>query len=219
MDSSVSPPARAGWVDRLGAIGAILVPLALLVSFFTSGDTGDTAAELIAYVEDNSTEVWWLQITALLAPALLGLFFASLWLRLRAANEAYRAMTVIGGTLFVAFLSTGLTFWAAPLLDDEGLTEAGAEGYLMFDDVGWVLIALAGLSIAVAIVGVSLAAIEHGWLPKWAGWLSLALGVVSLATMVAIGIFAWAIWLIAAGLYLLLRGNRLVAAGTPQPLA
>lgn len=217
MDSPAPGSGRVGWIHKLGAIGAIVVPAALLVSFFTAGDTGDTTSELVAYAKDNGTEVWWLQSVALLAPALLGLFVASLWLRLRTATETYRAMALIGGTLFIAFLSTGLTLWAAPLIDDEGVTEAGAEAYLMFDDAGWVLLGLSGISIAVAIVGVSLAAIEHRWLPKWAGWVSLALGVVSLATVVAVGIFAWALWLIAAGVFLLVKGERaFLGAETPR---
>lgn len=66
-------------------------------------DSGDTSAELIAYAEDSSTELWFLQIVALLAPLLIGVFAASLWTRLRPANEAFRALTLIGGTLFVAF--------------------------------------------------------------------------------------------------------------------
>ena len=220
MDSAIPESGRAGWIHKVGAIGAVLVPAALLFSFFTAGDTGDTPAELVAYAKDNSTEVLWLQIVALAAPLLLGLFFAGLWARLRAASEAYRAMTLIGGTLFIAFFSTGFTLWAAPLIDDEGVTEAGAEAYLMYDDVGWVLLGLSGISLGVAIIGVSLAAIEQAWLPKWAGWVSLALGVVSLATIVAVGIFAWAAWLIAAGIFLLLRGDRIFPpAPAPRPVA
>jgi len=208
MDSSASRSDRARWLHTLGAIGAILIPLGMLYSFFTSGDTGETAAELIAYAQDNEFEAWWLQVIGLAAPLLIGVFVASLWVRLRAANEAYRALTVIGGTLFVAFLSVGLTLWAAPLLDAGALTPAGAEGYLAFDDAGWVLLGLSGISIGVMIVGASLAALELGLLPKWAVWVSVALGVVSLATIVAIGIFAWTVWLIAAGLFLLFAGER-----------
>ena len=54
LHAANSRPSRAGWIHTLGAIGAILLPLALLFSFFTSDDTGDTAAELIAYAKDNS---------------------------------------------------------------------------------------------------------------------------------------------------------------------
>ena len=66
----------------------------------------------------------------------------------------------------------------------------------------------AGVSIGVMIIGVSLAALELGMVPKWAGWVSLALGVVSFATLAAVGIFAWTIWLVAAGCFVLFRRER-----------
>ena len=204
----------------LGAVGAVAVPLAMLFSFFTSDDTGDTAEELIAYARDNESEAWVLQLIALVAPLLIGVFVASLRVRLRPANEIYQAMTVIGGTLFIAFLGVGLTLWAAPLLSSDELTTAGAEGYLAFDDAGWVLLGLSGISIGTMIIGVSLAALELGLVPKWAGWLSLVLGVVSLATIVAIGLFAWALWLLLAGLFLLFARDRFVpAAAEPRPIS
>lgn len=215
MDAGLAGSGRnGGWIEKVGAVGAILVPLALVYSFFTAGDTGDTSAELIAYADDNQAEAWFLQILALVTPVLIGFLVAGLWARLRAASEAFRALTVIGGTLFIAFFSTGMTLWAIPLISSDELTEAGADAYLTFDDMGWVLLALSGISIGLMIIGVSLAALEQRWLPAWAGWLSLALGVVSFATMMAIGIFAWALWLLAAGLFLLLRGDRLDA---PRP--
>jgi hypothetical protein len=212
-------PSRAGWIHTLGAIGAILLPLAILFSFFTSDDSGDTAAEVIAYAKDHETDVWLLQIIALTAPLLIGLFVASLRVRLRAANPAYQALTLIGGTLFIAFLGVGLTLWAAPLLSADELTNAGADAYLAFDDVGWVLLGMGGISIGAMIIAVSLAALDLGLVPKWAGWVSVLLGVISLATIVAVGIFAWAAWLIAAGLFLLLGRDRIApAAESPAVL-
>lgn len=211
MDTTAPASGRYGWMRTFGAIGAILVPIGLLIGFFTSGDSGNTSAELIAYAEDKSGNLWLLQILALLTPLLIGVFVASLWDRLRGANEGLRALTVIGGTLFVAFFSTGLTLWSAPLLESGDLNEMGAEAYLAFDDAGWVLLGLAGISIGAMIVGVSLAALELGWIPRWAAWVSVALGVLSLATVAAVGLFAWTIWLLAAGLFLLLRGGRAAA--------
>ena len=216
MDSAQSESGRVGWIYTLGAIGAILLPLALLYSFFTSDDSGDTSAELIAYAEDSSSDLWLTQIVALLVPLLIGCFVATLWVRLRPASEAYRALTVIGGTLFIAFLSTGLTLWSAPLLSSDELTEAGADAYLAFDDVGWILLALGGISIGVMIIAVSLAALELGWVPKWAGWVSLALGVLSLATMVGFGLLGWAIWLLAAGCFMLFGRNVATSVATPH---
>ena len=200
---------RAGWLNVLGGIGAIAIPLTILFSFFTADDDyEDTAAGLIGYAKGHESDIWLQQIVALAAPILIGFFLASLWGRLRGSTEAYRVLTVIGGTLFVAFFAVGMTLWSAPLLSPDELTDAGAEAYLGFDDVGWVLLALSGISIGVMIIGVSLAALELGTVPKWAGWVSLALGVVSFATLAAIGIFAWAIWLVAAGCFLLFARER-----------
>ncbi|MEO5575403.1 MAG: hypothetical protein ABIR67_12190 [Gaiellaceae bacterium] len=149
MHSALAGSGGVAWIHKLGAIGAILIPVGVLISFFTSGDSGNTAAELIADADDSTTGIWLLQIVALLTPLLIGVFVASLWMRLRTAHEGLRALTLIGGTLFAAFLAVGLTLWAAPLLDNGDLTEAGAEAYLTFDDAGWVLLGLAGISIGV----------------------------------------------------------------------
>jgi hypothetical protein len=202
----------AGWLHVLGGIGAIAVPATILVSFFTSNDDyDDTAAGLIGYAKGHQGDIWMQQIVALVAPLLISLFLASLWARLRASSDAYRVLTIIGGTLFVAFFATGMTLWSAPLLAPDEMTDAAAEAYLGFDDVGWVLLALAGISIGIMIIGVSLAALELGLVPKWAAWVSLALGVISFATLAAIGIFAWTLWLIAAGGFVMFARQRTTA--------
>lgn len=199
------PPAGAGWIDRAGAVGAILFAVGLVVAFLAASDYETSAESVIAYAEEGAFGLWWSQVLALLMPVFVGLFVASLAARLRGAAEALRAAAVIGGTLFIAFVATGLTLWSAPLLSSDELTTAGAEAYLAFDDAGWVLIGLGGISVAVMIVAVSLAALGGRWLPAWAAWISLLLGVVSLATVAAAGIFAWTAWFLAAGLVLLLR--------------
>jgi len=208
VDTVHAEAARTSWIDRAGAIGAILFAIGLLVSFFTSSDYGDTAESLIAYANEDEWQLWWSQILGLAMPLLVGLFVAALAGRFLPGQETLRAATVLGGTLFIAFVGVGLTLWSAPLLSADELTTAGAEAYLAFDDAGWVLIGLGGVSAGVMIIAVSLAALGGRWLPAWAGWLSLLLGVVALATIVAVGIFAWAAWLLAAGLVLLLAPAR-----------
>lgn len=219
-DTEEQTRSRTGWLNVVGGIGAIAIPLAILFSFFTADDDyGDTAASLISYAKGNESEIWLQQIVALAAPLLIGLFLASLWGRLRGSTEAYRVLTVIGGALFIAFFSMGMTLWSAPLLSPGDLTDAGAEAYLGFDDVGWVLLALSGISIGVMIVGVSLAAMELGMVPKWAGWVSVVFGVVAFATLAAIGIFAWTIWLVAAGCFVLFTRERTGPANEAREVA
>ena len=111
MSTMETTESGARWVQVLGGIGAILVPLAVLYSFFTSDDDyDDNAAGLIGYAKGHEGEIWLQQVVALAVPLLVGAFVAALWVRLRASAEAYRGMTVIGGTLFIAFFSTGL-YW------------------------------------------------------------------------------------------------------------
>ena len=179
VESSAEGSGRGGWIHKLGALGSLIFGVGLLAGFFVSGDSGETAEDLIAYADDKGGALWLMQIVALLAPLLVAPLVASLWVRSRGASEALRALILVGGTLFVAFLSTALTIWAAPLLENADLNVAGAEAYLLIDDVGWVLLGLSGISIGAMIVAASLAALEQGWAPKWAVWVSIALGVLS----------------------------------------
>lgn len=205
--------ASTGWLDILGGIGAIAIPATLLYSFFTSDDGYENTAEgVIGYAESHPADLWTQQVTALVTPLLIGFFLAALLTRLRSAPDAYRALTAIGGTLFIVFMATGMTLWAAPLLASDDLTTASAEAYLGYDDAGWVLLALSGVSIGVMIIGASLGAALLGLVPRWAGWVGIALGVISLATVVAVGIFAWTLWLVVAGCWLLVTRSRQRAA-------
>ena len=208
MDTVHAPAVRSRWIDRAGGIGAILFALGLLVAFFSSADYENSAESVIAYANDDRWQLWWSQILGLAMPLLVGSFVAALAGRFLPGQETLRAATVIGGTLFIAFVGVGLTLWSAPLLSADELTTAGAEAYLAYDDVGWVLLGLGGVSIGVMIIAVSFAALAGRWVPVWAGWISLVLGVAAFATIVAVGIFAWAAWLLAAGLVLLLLPAR-----------
>ena len=94
MDSAHPESDQVGWIRTLGAIGAIALPLAVLFGLIIGDDSGDTAAELIAFAKGNSGEHWFQQIVALLTPLLIGFLVASLWAWLRQANEVFRALTL-----------------------------------------------------------------------------------------------------------------------------
>jgi hypothetical protein len=214
-------PQRNGgaWLDPVGAVGAIVFALVMLYAFLAAGDTGDTAAELIAFAKDNPSESWTLQLAGLAAPVLIGALVVSVWGRLRGASDVYRALVLVGGTLFIALFAVAMTIWAAPLLSADELTTAGAEAYLAFDDAGWVLLGTAGVGLGTMIVAASLGALELGLMPAWACWVSLVLGVASLATVVAVGFFGWTLWLLGAGVWLLVTGRRAPAATTADAVA
>jgi hypothetical protein len=207
LETTDASPRGGGWVERLAPLGGLIFAVWLLVGFFTSDDYDDTPESVLAYAESDETNLIAMQVLALASPLLIGLFFAGLLSRLRIVDDLLRTLAIMGATLFVAFFAIGITLWNGPLLDDS-LEEVGATTYLALDDAGWILLGISGVSMAVAILAVSLAALRQRLAPTWVLGLSIALGVLSFATVAAVGLFAWTIWLLAAAILLLLRPAR-----------
>jgi hypothetical protein len=209
---TVAARRRSGWLERIAPAGPIIFAIWGLITFFSSGDSGDTAEELIAYAADDETALHSLAFLALATPLLLGPFVASLTGKMaRLENQMARALTLLGGTGFVVFFVTAMLSWSAPLLDTGDLSTAAAESYLAYDDFGWIILGTAGVCAGLLIIGTSLAAMQLGWAPAWVSWVGVALGVASFATVAFLGMFAWLAWFIAAGALLLWRSDRLPA--------
>ena len=207
--STPAPRAQLGWLERFAPLGAIVFGVWLAIAFLMSPDNGETSESVLRSARDHEGENIVAQILALAAPILIGWFLAGLLARMRPlADSLARTLTLVGGTLFVAFFSVAITLWTAPLLDHDSLSATQAEAYLAFDDVGWVLLGTAGVAAGVMIIGASLAALRLGWGPRWLGIVSLLLGVASFATIAFVGMFAWIAWLIVAGVLLLVWGDR-----------
>lgn len=205
---------RPDWLARVAPLGGLIFAAWMLFGFFTSDDYEDTAESVLAYAEDSETSIVAMQILSIATPLLVGLFLAGVLARVRIVDDALRTLALLGGTLFVAFVCVGLTLWNGPLLDDS-LEEAGPETYLALDDAGWILLGTGGVSIGIAIVAISLAALRQRLVPTWLGVVSIALGVLSLATVVGIGFFAWLIWFLGASILLLLRPDAPRVAASP----
>jgi hypothetical protein len=205
---------RPSWLERFAPLGGIIFAVWVLVGFFTSDDYDDTPQSVIAYADSDETNLWLMAALGLATPLLVGWFVAGLAARLRAADPLLRTLVVVGGSVFIALVSVGVTIWSAPLLDDS-LDETSAATYLLLDDFGWVIIGAGGVAMGVLIVAASLAALRLGWVPSWLGWLSVAFGVVAFASVAAVGLFAWIAWLIIAGTLMLVRGGSRTPSDPP----
>ncbi len=210
VPETTAPPRNRGWLERIAPVGPIVFAAWLLIGFLASDDSGDSADEVIAYAKANEVEIGALLFLALATPVLIGFFVAVLAAKLRPLDDPVpRALTVLGGTGFIVFFTTAMTFWSAPLLENDEITTAAAESYLLFDDFGWVLLGASGICAGLMIIGVSLAAMRLRWGPPWLAWVSLVLGVLSFGTIAFLGMFAWIAWFILAGALMLWRGERL----------
>lgn len=205
--------AKRSWtrfLPSLGGLGLVAGLIAIMVSP-ASDDTGETAAEVVAYA--RSHEAWTVAILlfGLASIALGAMFTAGLHARLLGvATATESALVLAGGVLSTLCFALCWILWTAPLADmagDESVALLEAQAYLSYDDVGWFVLAAGGVAAAVMAVPASLAAMRSG-LPGWLGWLGVLAGVGSLATVAFFGMFAWMAWIAVASLVLLVSAAR-----------
>jgi hypothetical protein len=207
LDSGLSV-ARPGWTRLLGPLAGLGLVAGLIMLFVSpaSDDTGETPAEVVAYASSHQGWNVAILLFGVLSVGLGGMFVAGLHARLRAvATETEGALVLIGGIAFTLCFAFCWIFWTAPLDDmpsDSARALAQAEAYLGLDDIGWFLLACAGVAAALMIVPASLAAIRSG-LPAWLGWLGVVAGILSLGTVAFLGMFAWLAWIAAASIVML----------------
>jgi hypothetical protein len=202
------PVARRGWARLLAPLGGLGLVAGMIGIFVSpaSDDTGETPAEVVAYAQSH--EAWTIAIAlfGLASIALGGAFVAGLHGRLQGiATTTESALVLIGGTLFTLCFALCWLMWTAPLTDlpeDRATALAEAQAYLAVDDVGWFVLAAAGVGAAVLAVAASLAAMRGG-LPAWLGWLGVLAGIASLATVAFFGMFAWIAWIAVASIVML----------------
>lgn len=202
---------RSSLLARWAPLGGLLFAAGLIALLFTSGDTGDTAAEVVAYAESNSGEVDATGLFGLISLLLLGWFVGGLHVRLLAVGARVEAtFALAAGAAFALLFFVTLMIWYAPLmeLDDESpasLQASEAETYLGIEDIGWFMLGGSGIAAGVMIVAASLGARRGGLVPGWAGWVGVALGIVALATIAFFGLIAWLLWIVLASVLMLWR--------------
>jgi hypothetical protein len=201
----VSRPAWGRILPGLGGLGLIAGLIGIMVSP-AGDDTGETAADVITYAQSHETWTVLIALFGLASIAFGGAFVAGLYDRLHmVATRMESVLILIGGTVFTLCFALCWTIWTAPLAGTPGNTAADlaqAQAYLSYDDIGWFVLAMAGVAATVMIIPASLAAIRAG-LPAWLGWLGVIAGVASLGTVAFLGMFAWMAWIAVASVVLL----------------
>ena len=191
----------AGLLFVIGGVGLALSP--------AGDETGATVSEVSAYADSHEGWSAVILLFALLSLLLLSTFIGGVYQlvsRLGASTEA--VLTLIGGVVLTVLFYVALNIWAAPLVDVEGDKAAAAVTYLAIDDIGWMMLAGAGVGAGMMAIAASLAAMRAGLVPTWAGWLGVALGVAGFATVAFVGLFAWLAWIVLASIVMLMTQRR-----------
>jgi len=205
---SVADEQSRGWSERWSPLGGLVFAIVFILVYVTSGETGETAEEVIAYAEGNERELTVQAVTGLVAIPLLLWFVSGLHARVRRLeSQTAPALVLAGGTGFALLLFTAVAIWSAPLLQFPGDADptAAANAYLLIDDLGWVLLGGAGVAFAVMAVAASVAALRSAVVPAWLGWIGAVVGLAAAATILFVGILAWLAWTLLVSVLLLVR--------------
>lgn len=194
----------APWAGLLFVLGGVILALT------PAGDgPGETVSEVSAYADSHEGWSAVVLLFALVSVLLLSTFVGGVYQVVRQlAAQTEVVLTLIGGVVLIVLFYVALNIWAAPLVDVKGDKGAAAVTYLAIDDIGWMMLAGAGVGAGIMAIAASLAAMRAGLIPRWAGWLGALLGVAAFATVAFAGLFAWLAWIVLASIVMLMTQRR-----------
>jgi ABC-type anion transport system duplicated permease subunit len=170
--------------------GILFVALAI-AAFLVSGETpgtDDSRQEIISFYLDNDSELAISGTLLALASVALAFFLAALRQALRAAagdEGGLSTVTLLGGLMIIvgASIFAGIAFTLGDAAD-----ELPASAILTLNALNSDLFFPLAVGIAVFNLGLGLAVLRHGGLPRPLGWAALVLGI---AGVTPAGFFAF----------------------------
>jgi hypothetical protein len=203
----------------IGPLTGILFVVLVALAFIVSGETpstDDSRQEIVSFYLDNDSEQAAAAAILALATVAFLFFLGSLRNALRAApgdEGGLSTVTLLGGLMIAVgasiFAGIGFTLGdAADELDESAIVTLNALNSDMFFTVA--------VGTAVFNLGLALAILRHGALPRALGWVALVVGVVGLTPL---GFFAF----LATGIVVIwtsvVLAQRATASAAPPPAA
>ena len=194
--------ARSSRWETLAGAFAVIAWLIAVIIVEGSGDRGnESAADLLAYFEDQETQLYLGGILFFVGSALM-IWFGGVLRTVIAASGLERLASIVqGSAVAVGVTSMGLITpqMGAAFAAGESDSPLAPEAAQALWSAGDGFIIAAAVSAASLAAAVGLAILRGRMLPTWLGWLSLALAVLLLVPYVN-----WAAIIFAAPLWMLL---------------
>jgi hypothetical protein len=168
---------------QVGPLMGIVFVVLVIVAFVVGGetpDTDDSTKKIVDFYVDNDTEQMFAAAFLALSTVPLLFFLGSLRRALRAAagdEGGLSTVTLVGGVVMAVGVTTfaGLTFALGDTADDMPAAATVALNTLNSD----MFFTLAAGTAAFNL-GLALAILRHGGLPRSLGWVALVVGIASL---------------------------------------
>ncbi len=221
-------------VRRLSAWGGIVFVVLLLFTTFGPGETPPTVSDPIdkvsRYLSDNQDILLIGNIANTLASIAGLLFLVGLYVRLREpqgdAEEGWALLGLVGAIILGAVVTAGQAATSLAIVRADEQTGVAP----VFHDLSLMAYTLAGILIAVTLLGFSMAARRAAFLPSWitpAGLLIAAVAVIGStsagSTSEVWGLFGFAgfllflIWVLVVSISMLRAETAIPRAETATP--
>lgn len=201
----------------IGPLTGILFVLLAIAAFLVSGETpgtDDSRQEIVSFYLDNDTELVISSLLLALASVALLFFLATLRRALRAAagdEGGLSTVALLGGLMIVvgASIFAGIGFTLGDAADD-----LPASAIMTLNALNSDLFFPVAVGTAAFNLGLALAVLRHGGLPRPLGWLALVIGIVGLTPVGFFAFLATGIVIIWASVAL---AQRAAAPEAPPP--
>ena len=207
---------RISW-ERLAALAGAAFAVLYIVAFVGLGiEVGNSDRELLDYYASSSHRTKEMVAFFLISGAALSLLvFATAlrsMIRLREQDGSMVGSLVLaGGTAKAALILAGNAISRGAgfaSLDKDFHLDPNTRRY--FEDVGFLLFTSGALAGILLVVGVSLAALRYGLLPRWLGWAGFVVALLLPTAIAFIGFLIFLVWLLAVSVALALRRTAAV---------
>jgi magnesium-transporting ATPase (P-type) len=209
---------RISW-ERLAALAGLAFVVLFVVAFALGIEVGDSDREILDYYGDSGNRAKEVVAFFLIAGAALSLAVFATTLRSIITrfeqNAMLAALAWAGGIACAALILAGnavsrATAFAA--MDKD--FQLNPDTRDLFETAGFLLFVSGALAAIILVVGVSLAALRHGVLPRWLGWAGFAVAAVLPLAIGFVGFLVFLLWVIAVSAALAFRSSPATAVRT-----
>jgi hypothetical protein len=193
---------RISW-ERLAALAGLGFVVLYVVAFALGIEVGDSDREILDYYADSGNRDKEVVAFFLIAGAALSLtVFAtalrSIITRVEQESAMLAALAWAGGIGCAALILAGNAVSRATAFasSDEGF-QLNVDTRDLFEAAGFLLFVSGALAAILLVVGVSIATLRHGVLPRWLGWAGFVVAALLPLAIAFVGFLVFLLWVIA----------------------
>lgn len=210
---------RISW-ERVAALAGLAFVVLYVAAFALGIEVGDSKQEILDYYADSghrAKEVvaFFLIAGAALSLAIFATALRSIITRFERESAMLAALTSAGGIACAALILTGNAVSRATAfasMDKDFQLDTDTRD--LFETAGFLLYVSGALAAILLVVGVSLAALRHGVLPRWLGWAGFAVAALLPLAIGFVGFLVFLLWVIAVSAALAFRRSPATAVRT-----